>query len=81
VMTKVRNALAEKADAQNKKIFEYIALVGKYNTRTRDKNFPKAEREANKILQTVFKDVLLEKITPTEGSKKLISELKDLLSR
>lgn len=81
VYENVRKALSEKADSQAKIVFDYIGYVSKYSTRPLDPQFPTADRECKSIMQSIFEEVLFEKITPKEGAKKLIKEWNATLSK
>jgi multiple sugar transport system substrate-binding protein len=81
VVAKVRKSLVATLDPQNIKIFNYIAFLGKFSTRPMDTNFPSSDAENMKTLNSIFEEVMFEKITPKEGAKKLIKEFNSTLNK
>jgi multiple sugar transport system substrate-binding protein len=74
VFSRVRNSFLNNLDPQNAEVFNFIGYVNKYSRHPLDPQFPEYDREVKKIMQSIFEEVLLEKISPREGSKKLISQ-------
>ena len=81
VFSKVRKALAENADSQDKKIMEFMDYLGKNSSNPMETNFPSQDREVKVIMRNIMEEVGLNRITPEEGAKKVIQEWSDIFSR
>jgi len=81
VFASVRAALKDGLDSQSKKIYDYLDFVAKFNTRALDPQFPPTDRECKRTIQSVFEEVLYEKISVKDGAKKLVTEMNVILSK
>lgn len=81
VFSKVRKALSDNADTQNKKIFEFMDRLGKYANNPMETNFPVEDRGVKIIMRNVMEEVGLNRISAEEGAKKIIEEWNKIFSK
>lgn len=81
VFSKVRKALSDNADSQNKKIFEFMDRLGKFANNPMETNFPVEDREVKVIMRNVMEEVGLGRITAEEGAKKIIKGWNKIFSK
>ncbi|HUV08251.1 MAG TPA: extracellular solute-binding protein, partial [Spirochaetia bacterium] len=81
VVQKVREALKQVADDQNKEIYDYISLAGQYCS-DMSTRFPKAEGEVRNLYRdNFFQQVMYKQMTPEQAVKAFAEQMKVILSR
>ncbi len=81
VFSKVRKALSDNADSQNKKIFMFMDQLGKYANNPMETNFPVEDRGVKLIMRNVMEEVGFDRISAEEGGRKIIGEWNKILSK
>lgn len=81
VVASVRKALAPGLDEQNKIIWDFVEMVGKFQAKGMDLQFPNAYKECVRSLNGTLEKVYYEKITPEDGAKEVIKNWTAILNK
>jgi len=80
IMSKVRSAIAEKADETNRKMYEFVDLAGRLASNPPPVE-PAAQIEIEDIIKRVDEQVIFEQITPLEGAQMMRKLVVEALQR
>lgn len=79
VSSVVRDTLKPDLTESNKRVYEYIDLVGEYGTPI-DPPEPEGSKEISTTLKTIFQEIVYETKTPEEGAKEFMQRANEILS-
>jgi len=79
VSSAVRDSLKESLSDSNKKVYDYIDVVGQYGTPI-DAPEPEGSKEISTVLKNIFQEIVYERKTPADGAAEFMKRANEILA-